>query len=810
MEFKATLQGALNLAPDPLNPEILRPVRVPSRISSATGRVLCQIHHSGGTSLVVNDGSSVTIVNSLTGRQELTLTISDTIHCATAGSGDVLIFTDRGPYLVTYDSDRGWVDMGYEPQWPAVVLTRHSTATYQATMMAAELHGPYEHGEGPLAKADAESIADDVTDAYQRLVADAAQGGYLVQPALMSYRLLDRQGGVIYESSPVLVSAEGGFQLTSTVDLDVNDGRTQRGGCNLTVDGWRPGVMLAEALGDDVDPAWASRVAALEVLASPQIHPLNYNLNCTGRISSSGVLSFNFPGAAASPSGSEQRCSLVRRVLEHAQSLMEVVDHIPDPFSGGLTPGEVRQVNLSPGDDAREQTRSMHATFNKTTRSTSVAAYSLQAFPHRFTATAVARQVDSVVYANPRVLPFSGHSLQSMCHSLMTTAGGWKADVVVQLGDGSRQVVWSGKGASAAPLLLSPLLTYPSADAVKMTIHYYSPSGRFSRHELPLKGVPAMGVAYYLHPSLVPWSPAPNSTAWTTPESTQGAVAYDGCIATAQASGPLIPTQLKRVAPSTIADVKPASSASSGFMSGNPHFYVASADGITMVTTSTDSASVTRASLIDRRGVTAAGSLCVGADCCYAIAGGALLRLDGTKVKVLIASVAARQPGWTSYLGGELWMLGIDGQVMVYHPAAGCISRRECSGEALWSDGDTLYVSDKQGLRRVASRDLIKWTDNTVHVEVSAVGVATRRSGMVDVAEVPMSGSSVDATVDVFGTNHAGKPDGLALPQPARLLRFSVSGKYVTRPGVTFRHPRRRNIYLKINANVSDDTIIEA
>ncbi len=806
MTCHAILKGALNLAPDTQDPSLLRPVRIPSRYTSHQGEVLCQIHHAGGSSLVLKNELAVTIINALTGMCQAQISIDDTIFCATADDSDIYIFTDRGPYLVSYDAAGGtWLDMGYMPQFPAIAITAHSTTTFQVSTVAAKLHGEYDHGEGPLTPADAKAITAETIDAYQRIVADAAQGGYMVQPSLMRYRLLDRHGRVLYASSPVLVS-NGGFQLTSTVNVDVNATRTQRNGHTFTANAWRPGLLLATVMEDE---AWAHRVAAIEVLASPQIHPLNFNLTCSGRITSAGKLYYNLPGASATPDGNEHRSWLVRRMLERAESMMWVVDYIPKPFSGGLTPGESYRVNIMVDDDAIEQSHAMMKTLKY---GTSSGRSELLSFPHTFTATAIARQGDTMVYANPRLLPFAGHSLQSMCSQLSAVPGGWRADIVVTMGDDSRRVVWSGSGEESAPLQVNPLLTYPSADAVKMTIFYYSPTGRFSRYELPMKGVPLSDFAYYLHPTLQPWGFAANSTGWISPESTLTTVAYDGYIACGPASSPLSLVHLKRVAPSSIREIQAASYTSSGFMSGNPHFYLASADGITLVTTSTDTSMVVRASLIERRGVTTAGCFTVGPECCYAVAGGSLLRIEGAKVKVLMTDITARSLGWTSAYGGELWMLTITGDVRVYHPAQQCISRRKCSGSSLWSDGNNLYITDSHGLRRIAPTDATQWSEALISIELAtrqeSPQLHTRYCG-VDIVEVPIAGEQVEATVDVIGTNHLMPQGGAAAPEASRLLKAAVKGKNVSNPRIAFLRPRRKYIHLEISAQVSADTIIQ-
>lgn len=797
------LQGALNLASDPSDRSILRPVRTPSIFSKAQGRVLCRANHSGGSSLVLCDGHTVNLVNASSGSIELSLDIGTDIYCASAIGGEITLLTADGSYLISRDADGGWTDLGYMPQFPAISISCESTGDFRATVTAAPLSGPYIHGEGMLNADDRSRLTNDVKMCYGELINDAASQGRMVQPALMRYRLLDAMGQVLYESSPVLVSAPGGFQMTETVSVDVNADRSQRNGHTFNVKGWRAGLTLTSL----PEGPWAARVAMLEVLATPQIHPIRYDMDCTGRISSAAKLTFNLPGAAASPGGEETRRSLVRGTIERYPRLMQVVASIPQPFSGAFTPGVTHPLDIIVDNDARKQASAQSKALSAPAASSSPTPSDNLMAPHRFTATAVARSGAVIMYANPKVLPFPGHPLQQMTSSF-TTQGGWRADVVVQLGDGSRQAVWSGRGDTMAPLLLNPVLTYPSADAVSMAIYYASPNGHSYRQEVPLTTIHGMNMSYYLHPSLLPWSVATIIPGWTSPGSNADGIDYEGYVAAVACDHPHTVKSMLRIAPSHIHDITPASRTSSAFNFGQGHFYAASAEGILSVTTSSRTI-LGSASYIDRRSVKSAGRLTVGPDCGYALVSGSLLRLTGNRSQVILSQISANALGWTSANGGELWLLDLNGDAMVYHPMQKCVSRRSCSGDSLWSDGDTLIISSDSGQRCVAHSDIERWSDKLIHVEMYTRPQLCDGSLLVDMAEVPVTGTTVNATIDIFGADHRLTPASILLPSPSRLLRFTVSGRSPHHPRVIFRRPRRQYIHLKISADVSADTLIE-
>ena len=85
-----------------------------------------------------------------------------------------------------------------------------------------------------------------------------------------------------------------------------------------------------------------------------------------------------------------------------------------------------------------------------------------------FTATAVCRNGDTLLWANPVQLPFNGWNIMEWCVTTHPTMA-WSAAVTVTFADGSR-AVWTGSGSSHAPRQLSPLLHYPAEDAVEMSV----------------------------------------------------------------------------------------------------------------------------------------------------------------------------------------------------------------------------------------------------------------------------------------------------------------------------------------------------
>lgn len=800
----------MNLAHKNRNEAVYVPVSIPRRYGSVRGRVLGKVvcgDDGGGMVCVV----AIDEQRDAVGRLELTTvyyldyyngkllcqhTVEREVYAAFATDGVVTLLTSEGAmyYLVdpgTATATR--IDTDTPP--PAIAIVAAETSERSASFGASTLHGPYVHGEGRLTPVDRQYLTSDVLRAYRDLISVAADYGEMIQPSLMRYRMVDSRGEALYESPTVLVSADAGFQVLGSVSMGVSTDRSTRNGSTLYAKGYKPALMLTS----EPDTVWAKRVEAIEVLASPQIHPIDFEGECDGRVMSTDAITFTLPGAGGIEGESEYLRSLVGRMVELSEQTMRVVARIERPFGPrGLTLGTRQRLNVLRMADARAEWRQQQrllALHNYP------AGGVIERFvsPHRFTASSVARAGAVLLYANPVQLPFAGHSLESMAARFVD--GAWSASVVVTLGDDGEQVVWSGSGTGKCPHGISPVLSYPSQRATSMTIYFTDPTGRSYRHEMPLTAVPGRELAYYVHPGLKPWNLTNMVSGWSLPETTAKPRPLEGYVVAALTPRPHTLLSALKVSAAPIKALTAASRSASAFDFGKSHFYAASVWGICSIATSGTSI-LASASLIDRRGVSSPSMMTVGAACSYALASGDLLELSGNRTTVLARNVAAQGIGWSSDNGGELWLIGVDGKARVYHPEDGSMSRRECAVSGMWSDGSSLIVMDADGMRRIAYSPINKFIPGErVHVEFETEPEVVV-GGTHTIVETPLAGSEVSGSVEVYGSNDR------EFKASRLLMRYNVEGSGVSNPRQKMLRPRCRYIKLKVTADVSTDTKI--
>lgn len=810
MKTKAKLEGAVNLAHKNRNEAVYVPVSIPGRYGSTRGKVLGKVACGDGGAMecvvatneqrdVLGRLESTTVyyLDYVSGKLLCQHTVEGEVYAAFATDGVVTLLTSEGSeyYLVDPDAATATrIDTDTPP--PAIAIVAAETSERTASFGASPLQGPYVHGEGRLAPVDQKYLTVDALRAYRNLISTAADYGEMIQPSLMRYRMVDSRGESLYESPVVLVSADAGFQVMGSLSMGVSTDRTTRNGATLYAKGYKPALMLTS----EPDPVWAERVEAIEVLASPQIHPIDFEGECNGRVMSTDVITFNLPGTGGIEGESEYLRSLVSRMVELSEQTMRVVARIERPFGPrGLIVGTRQRMNVLRMADARAEWRQQQRLLAKHYYP-ATGVIERFASPHRFTASMVARAGAVLLYANPVQLPFAGHSLESMATRFVD--GAWSASVVVTLGDEGEQVVWSGSGTGKCPHGISPVLSYPSQRATSMTIYFTDPTGRSYRHEMPLTAVPGRELAYYVHPGLKPWNLSTIVGGWSRPEPTAKPRPLEGYVVAALTPRPHTLLSALKVSPSPIKALTAASRSASAFDFGKAHFYAASAWGICSIATSGTSI-LASASLIDRRGVSSPSMMTVGADRSYALASGDLLELSGNRTTVLARNIGAKGIGWSSAHGGELWLIGMDGKARVYHPEDGSMSRRECSVSEMWSDGSSLIAMDAEGMRRIAYNSIHKFIPGErIHVEFETEPEIVG-SGTHTIVEAPLSGSAVSGSVEVYGSNDQG------FKASRLLMRYNVDGSGgVANPRQKMLRPRCRYVKLKVRADVSTDTEI--
>ena len=384
--------------------------------------------------------------------------------CAAPRSdSEALVMTSEGPVKVCAEGGSVAVS-ALESEFPAVSLLAEDVAgAVTADVQSRKLSRVYSGAEA-LDERDADTLASDMLAAYRRICVKAAAAGRMVQPVLARYRLVNKDGKVLFVSAPVLLAHSGGVQCASGVGVTSADRQTL-GGYTLSASVWTPAVFFHEATG-----ARAAEVAACEVYMSPMFHPFvpgaraAYN---TGRGSdaSQPFVTVSLPGNEASLSNGTPGAT--RRVLAAALARLDGLESrvavINNPFGASA-----RKVtfDVTPSDEPEAEAAALRAAMGRpapryTHRQT------LLSLPHGFTAACTAADASSRAWGDISVRRFAGYSAANFAAAVSPSA--WQAVSTVIFSDGS-SVVRHESHATGAPLSLSPVLTYPASDAVTIMV----------------------------------------------------------------------------------------------------------------------------------------------------------------------------------------------------------------------------------------------------------------------------------------------------------------------------------------------------
>ncbi len=413
-----------------------------------------------GSDLLAYKGSKVAL-----GTTANTIDLGAALLCAApTADGSFIVMTADG--AVTLDTDGG--ALRYENlhlDYPAVGMRAVSANPQSVEVRARKLSATY--GSGALSKSDEKAMVGDLVAAYRRLCSLAATTGSALQPAIARYRLVDNEEHTLFISQPTLLSAKSGTQFDEYVALYSADGQTVSS-YTLTAQTWKLSLLLP------ADSVAQKQVARLDVMLSPLFHPFDESLQSPveyGRYSSADdvfvrvALPGRQRGLGSSFAGNARQ--LVRESVARLDELESCIASIHDPFA------EERELTLDipaspdPEVDAKK-IASIIAKRVETASRQSV----LLASPHHFVAERVAAAPSVLLWSGITVLPFRGYMPQAFAAGTTTDAA-WTATVAVRFRDGSG-VLRTCSGSTGAFAELTPLLCYPSPDAVKIAVQVVS------------------------------------------------------------------------------------------------------------------------------------------------------------------------------------------------------------------------------------------------------------------------------------------------------------------------------------------------
>lgn len=701
VERSGCVHGANVLARDVYN---LRPRRhfgrdaglelvgAPLCVSSLRGyRALCRLDYKGRASVLCARGTDIALMPADVGVGAPAMSggaLPGEAYCAAATDAvTALVMTSEGPVEVSTASEPVTV-RALESDFPAVGLRAVGAGVLSVEGGGRRLSRVY-GGAERLDSRDADAVYKDLTEAYATLCSRAGAAGEMIQPALVRYRLRDSRGGLLHTSAPVVAALPGGAQCTSAIGLGSSDRQTLEG-FTLQASTWRLEATFYEAEGPR-----AADVAVCEVYMSPLFHPRLATVAraplATGRAGSASAafITASLPGVEYALGGDSP--AVTRRLLERAFARMDEIEEcvavIERPFGDSV---RTLAIACSPACDPAAVGEALHKALERSVKRHTRAEALLRA-PHRFTARCTAAGASTRVWGDITVRRARPWSAASCAAS--TAAGYWQGVTRVVFADGS-VVTRSETHGGGVPVTLSPLLSYPTPDAVEMSVTV-SAGGVIKHATVPLRPDGSGLASVYTGDSAVPLALVAGSPAATGGE--EVSFSFADVLLFAPSESPLMPDAMTALGSTPLA-VMASERGQQSWEFGRSHFTVASRAGMFSVASGEGrrKLSVRRLSSIspgrpDAWRATPEGTYILAEGCLYLLDGRGRCRFFDESAAVALAYNSASE---------ELWAIGPGAGATVYCLGDGGRKyRRDCCNAASVAQvGAEEYAQASDGL----------------------------------------------------------------------------------------------------------------
>lgn len=592
------------------------------------------VFHDGWLKAVLADEGAVMTLGRMEEAPACAIGIDDGVIVMPAGGAA----PRRWAFARDGDGEGLWSETELFPSLPPLMIARRDVGTAVAAMPALSLRDSYSTTSQRLSGTDQAIVDKAMRAAYINLCDGALLRGHYVQPVVARYRLIGEEGRVLYTSAPVIVAPQAGVQGVTTTLVLTGEGFRQVGATSLTATEFVPAIEHTRP----TDAVWDALVRSVELLVSPQLHPYSDTL----------------PGYTAKSGASATQLTLTAR-LAGMDPLRAAADEggrpaasvtaILDNADTALTAGPPASSTLSELKTLQSITSARGA---QTVTAESALMVNLSA-PHRFGASTVARSGDQLAWGGLTVNPFAGYTLPEMAIAAPAGQSSVPTAVNVTMHDGSSVVSTAVMMQRGEPSL-SPLLVYPSADAVEMTL-----LAGTKALTVPLTPTPCGRAAYYLSPDLRPLALTEERGGFAVPSASPRQRHYPSAVAVCQVARPFEAQAVSHGDGTAIQAILPAMRHSNSFTVPSARFYLFGRGGISSMTLS-DSRTRVNLNLLDSRGVSGPQAVTPVAGGVAAIAGGALLTISGSRPVTLLEHCPATALGWCDRYG-ELWCIGAGG-----------------------------------------------------------------------------------------------------------------------------------------------------
>ncbi|MDE6557037.1 MAG: hypothetical protein K2K55_08765 [Duncaniella sp.] len=481
---------------------------------------------------------------------------------------------------------------------PPFTLVAEVKEVLTATAAPFDLANAYTSADRSLRPADLLIASQQFYKLYTDIANRAAASSLHIQPVLACYRLLSASRQVLFTSASVLLSAAEHPQAISTFGGTLIPGRPASVE-DLSLSAKAFAVRLVSNGFPDSD---YEDVAEVEILLSPQIHPIGQYPDCHSSIVNTGSsiqLLLGIPGLLTAADISRQMTMRLRLLLcRRGMMAMRTVTTTRFSQATGvyafdsMTPTCSSQISALSGVmkeiDSYLSRLSSDPAFALTQRQM----LSLSD-PHSFGAECVAVSGDTLLWGGLRALPFRGYTALDLAVGLTdSSAPSGYGGRVSLTGAPSKESSVSMTSRKVARI--SPLLTYPDGSATQITL--IGPDGGLT---YSLRPAADGSCAFFLLSAVSIDSSALTEEipeAVVSGESTDP-VSYSSSVALASIDQPLSIKGLLPVSTGPVVAVAPAPRSRGGLEFGRNSFYVFGPGGVDLVRISSGRKSISAISV---------------------------------------------------------------------------------------------------------------------------------------------------------------------------------------------------------------------
>lgn len=800
MKTESVFTEAVNLRRDDKSPGIWRRAGMPAKVSPTDALLFLRFSPFGdGRELVLLTGPA----NELYFREEVdgapapgsrgvlkllgSLPAAPILADCSAPGVIRLMVSHRPDRYLTYDSALNLTLAGAMPEIPQVAFQASEFNTLYETVPPVQLSGTSVPASGgSLAAADEAKLTSNLVGSYDSLRARCRSMNYSLQPRLVRSRLLDAAGNTLRLGPAVLVGVPEGFSATGSVVQNSVDSLVFLSAGRIEATVFRPCLKVPEAL-----PApWNRLVNRLVVEMSPEIEPLDRAASAgygmTHNASSSvTVLTSRLPGFSRGTVLDKAR--FTRLVAEaEARGMVKVAEYAL-PFGGGLgSPGELKPLPvpaegavLSPPDPL-----------------------SLASLQPGSTYSAALEDAGITVLCNPLCEPTAGWSPLNFIagRESQPPASPWKLAFSVKVATpaGSSYVMSQAEGTDNAPASLGPVLSFPSLDAVELTVSYLHPSGALYGQVFPLTPDPATGTSRYIHEAAaritLPAIPGGEYAPRSDPQTSR---LLDGTAEILPTSDLRAPSARMKIMDGPIHAVRAAPRSGSGWDFSRRKLLFFGSCGISLATV--NAAGQFHALVpVDNRPVPGPRAVCSlttprGASIA-AIAGNDILEIGGQKATTLLRSLPARALGWSEPFK-ELWIITSDNSLLRLTHSGEVISALlpsvQTEGARLASDRGKLLLSCPTGVYELSAEEPVPKLPVLLRERLEPSGHPRRLI-------LSLFASNLEGSFTLSGDR------GTEIPEKLLTLRFP-GGPLNEQLPLRLASPRRRWLQALLSASASRD-----